>query len=149
MRLGKTVPDSCQQRIWRERLAQAARGAELKRHPQEVGRGEYGADFLWSFEFLVSVIQSLHHGARRSPFACIEMVMTARTVGLVPHANGINAGSAARPRNGARQLLTAEKNRREKKVVRTGGRPKDMRMQCLPSIARFRLMKAPLPLIPG
>jgi hypothetical protein len=96
-----------------------------------------------SFEFLVSVIQSLHHGARRSPFAFIEMVVTARTVGLVQHANGTNAESAARPRNGARQLLTAEKIDEGDKVVQTGGRAKDMRMQCLPSIARFRLMKAP------
>ena len=77
------------------------------------------------------------------------MVMTARTVGLVQHANGMNAISTARPRKGARQLLTAEKNGRRKKVVQTGGRPKDMRMQCLPSIARFRLMKPPLTLIPG
>ena len=72
------------------------------------------------------------------------MVVTARTVGLVQHANGMNAGSAARPRNGARQLLTAEKIDEGDKVVRTGGRAKDMRMQCLPSIARFRLMRRPL-----
>ena len=39
MALGETVPDRGQQRIRRERLAQAARGAELERHPQEVGRG--------------------------------------------------------------------------------------------------------------
>jgi hypothetical protein len=39
------------------------------------------------------------------------MVMTARAVGLEQRANGMNAISAARPRNGAKQLLMAEKNR--------------------------------------
>jgi hypothetical protein len=77
------------------------------------------------------------------------MVTVARTVGLVQHANGKNAMSAARPRNGAKQLLRAEKNRRRSKVVRTGGRPIDMRMQCLQSVVRLLLMMAPLPLIPG
>ncbi|WFU81660.1 hypothetical protein QA645_02620 [Bradyrhizobium sp. CIAT3101] len=95
-RLGKTVLDGSQQRIRRERLAQAARGA-----------------------------------------------------GLVQHANGMDARSAARPRNGARQLPTAEKHRRRRKVAQTGGRSMEVRMRRLPSMARFRLMNAPLPLLPG
>jgi hypothetical protein len=33
--------------------------------------------------------------------------------------------------------------------VRTGGRLMDMRMQCLPSIVRFRLMKPPCHSFPG
>jgi len=69
--------------------------------------------------------------------------MTARAVGLVQHANGTNARSAARRRIGAKQWLMVEKNRRSSKVVRTGGRPMDMRMQCRSSIVRFLLMKAP------
>jgi hypothetical protein len=76
------------------------------------------------------------------------MMMTAHAAGLVQHANGTNARSAARRRIGPKQLLMAEKNRRSSRVVRTGGRPMDMRMQFLSSIVRFLLMKAPLPHIP-
>jgi len=77
------------------------------------------------------------------------MVMTARTVGLVLHTNGMNARSAARPRNGARQLLTAEKKSTKEKGGAdrrtTKGHADAMSAVDCP----FPAHEGPLPLIPG
>jgi hypothetical protein len=104
---------------------------------------EYGADFVSLFEFPASAIQELNRGARRSPLACIEIVMTARATGPVQHAIGMKATSAAKLRNGAKSCLTAEENRRMSETPWTGEHPLERRMRTLPSVARLRLMRPP------
>ena len=39
VRFGETLVDRGQQRVWRERFAQADRGTKIKGHLKEVGRG--------------------------------------------------------------------------------------------------------------
>ena len=69
--------------------------------------------------------------------------MTARASRLARVANGMKAMSAAGPRNGAKEYLTAEKNRGTSETAWTGEYPMERRMQSLPSVARFRLMRPP------
>jgi hypothetical protein len=58
--------------------------------------------------------------------------MTAHAAGLAQHPIGMKATSAARsaakPRNGAKQCLTAEENRRTNKVTSTGECPFEKQM---------------------
>src|SRR5258707_1285443 len=75
------------------------------------------------------------------------MVMAARTVGLVQKADGMDAGSAATPRNDSKQSLTAEMTWRTSKAARIDECPMASWTQGLPSTS-FRLMKAPLPVLP-
>jgi len=55
--------------------------------------------------------------------------MTARASRLARVANGMKAMSAARPRNGAKEYLTAEKNRGTSETAWIGEYPMERRMQ--------------------
>jgi hypothetical protein len=75
------------------------------------------------------------------------MVTTARAVGLVQKADGMDARSAATPRNDSKQSLTAEMSWRTSKAARIDECPMASWTQGLPSTS-FQLMKAPLPVLP-
>src|SRR6266702_7221832 len=77
------------------------------------------------------------------------MVMAPSALELVQKAAGMDAKSAATPRSGSKQFRTTEKTWRTNEAARIDQRPMALRMQCLPSTASMRLMKAPLPLFPA
>src|SRR6266566_6262220 len=68
--------------------------------------------------------------------------MAPNALELVQKAAGMDAKSAA-------QSLTTEKTWRTNEAARIDQRPMARRMQCPPSTASIRLMKAPLPLFPA
>jgi hypothetical protein len=76
------------------------------------------------------------------------MVTAARAVGLVQQADRMDAKSAATPRNGSKQSLTAEKSWRASETARIGRNPMARWTQSLPSTASVRLIKAPCRFFP-
>jgi hypothetical protein len=75
------------------------------------------------------------------------MVMAARAVGLVQKADGMNARSAATPRNDSKQSLTAEMSWRTSKAARIDECPMASWTQGLPSTS-FRLIRPPCRFFP-